>query len=584
MQLRLRQLRSLSRSTRVAFVVLLIGLVPVSVIAFVQHAAAAKATHRQLDESLANAAAAEAESLGAEFDKGRALDLTVAQNPAFTDLYALPGSLSDRIVRGGPVLDNVNAALTYLERSVYPDSIGEACFIDRGGKELARAVAGVRAPAGDLSPDETSNNPAFRPTLSTPVGHVYQASPYVSPDTHEWVISNSTMLPNRHALVHFELTVESFRRHAAAVVRGSELRLAVVSARTGHVVLQSDEPQRKGAALGAPGEKRFGALIHSGRAVGAADVAGGQRLAFRHLAVGPYNANDWYVVAFDDRAHLSFFSSLRWPLLLLIGLLAATALVIRRIDAQNAELLEADRVKDEFIGTISHELRTPITSIQGYTDLLLEQQSEPDEQRQFLTIVHRNAARLLRLVNDLLFVAQAEAGELEMRMERTDLVEIAAQAVEATRATAEKREVGLTFTSAFEQASVEADPARLGQAIDNLLSNAIKFTPAGGEVGIAVSEQAGQVLITVTDTGMGMTQPELARLFERFFRTKAAQEKSIQGTGLGLTITKAIVKAHGGAITVRSESTVGTSFVIALPLLDSHAQEEPRGRETLALT
>ena len=259
--------------------------------------------------------------------------------------------------------------------------------------------------------------------------------------------------------------------------------------------------------------------------------------------------------------------------------------LIRRIDAQNAELLEADRVKDEFIGTVSHELRTPITSIQGYVDLLLDDEGDPvtGEQHKFLTIVHRNAGRLLRLVNDLLFVAQSEAGKLDIRLERIDLVEIAREAAEAARATAERNGLLLSFDTALPRAPVDADAARIAQALDNLLSNAVKFTSPGGAVGIAVSEADGEVLITVSDTGMGMTQAELARLFERFFRTNAARDKSIQGTGLGLTITKAIVVAHGGAITVRSEPEVGTSFVIALPLRHSLAEQRPRRRETLAL-
>jgi hypothetical protein len=152
------------------------------------------------------------------------------------------------------------------------------------------------------------------------------------------VISNSTVLPNKRAFVHFELTVESIRRDAAAVLHGSGLRFAVVDARTGRVVLQSDRPQRKGAPLGTPGEKRFEALIRAGRPTGTTNVSGGQRASYRHLAVSPSNANNWYVIAFSDRAHVSFFSSLRWPLLLLIALLAATAVVIgRRWEATEAE-------------------------------------------------------------------------------------------------------------------------------------------------------------------------------------------------------------------------------------------------------
>jgi hypothetical protein len=347
----------------VALVVLAIGLVPVSVDALSQHAAASKSAHKQLDASLANAAAAEVESLGAEFDKARALDLAAAQNSAFTTFYSLPGSRAERIARGGTVVNEINDVLIYLERKVYPDSIGEACFIDRSGPEIARAVFGTRALPADLSPDE-SHNPFFKPTFATPVGHVFQASPYVSPDTHEWVISNSTVLPNKRAFVHFELTVESVRRDAAAVVHGSGLRFAVVDARTGRVILRSDKPQRKGAPLGAPGEKRFKGLAASGKPTGTADIADGQRVAFRRLPVGPDNANHWYVVAFHDRAHVSLLSSLHWPLLLLIALLAATAVVIgRRWAATEAEtqaktaLVERVRTVAQAITKTARDLR-----------------------------------------------------------------------------------------------------------------------------------------------------------------------------------------------------------------------------------
>ena len=260
--------------------------------------------------------------------------------------------------------------------------------------------------------------------------------------------------------------------------------------------------------------------------------------------------------------------------------------LIRRVDVQNGRLVEAERSRAEFTDTVSHELRTPITSIQGYVDLLLDEEGEPlteEERRQYLTVVQRNTGRLLRLVNDLLLVAQADANKLDLRLERIDLVEIARQAAEAARATADKQGLRLSFDIALAHAPVDADAVRIAQAIDNLVSNAVKFTPAGGKVGIAVSEEAGEVLITVSDTGMGMTQADLARLFERFFRTSAAQAESIQGTGLGLTITKAIVEAHGGAITVRSEPEVGTSFVITLPLRQSLAEEHPSRRETLAV-
>ena len=125
---------------------------------------------------------------------------------------------------------------------------------------------------------------------------------------------------------------------------------------------------------------------------------------------------------------------------------------------------------------------------------------------------------------------------------------------------------------------VEADGGRIGQAIDNLLSNALKFTPTGGEVSVAVDTGEEHATITVTDTGMGMSPAELNKLFTAFFRTDAVQAKHIQGTGLGLTISQAIVAGHGGTITVQSEPEAGTSFVITLPLSNPPAEPARRSQ------
>lgn len=247
----------------------------------------------------------------------------------------------------------------------------------------------------------------------------------------------------------------------------------------------------------------------------------------------------------------------------------ATSLV-RTIARQNDALSEADATKDDFINTISHELRTPITSIQGYVELLLDEEAVgadllSDEQRRFLNTINRSSERLLHLVNDLLLIAQARAGRLEMDMRPCDLADIARHAVEDAQATAGKRDIALRFRPSVQRAPATADAARIGQAIDNLVSNAIKFTPAGGSVDVQISCAEDCSRITITDTGMGMSPAEVDQLFERFFRTQSAKEGNIQGTGLGLAITKMIVEAHGGTITLTSEPDVGTSFTISVP-------------------
>ncbi|HEY6960777.1 MAG TPA: HAMP domain-containing sensor histidine kinase [Gaiellaceae bacterium] len=230
---------------------------------------------------------------------------------------------------------------------------------------------------------------------------------------------------------------------------------------------------------------------------------------------------------------------------------------------QNQQLVELDRLKDEFVSSVTHELRTPLTSISGYVELLLE--DEPDDARRgYLQIVERNSGRLLGLVSDLLFAARLQGGRLDLERKDVDLCTVVEEAAAAARPRAETAGVTLRVETA-PVPPVSGEAVRLAQLVDNLVSNAIKFTPAGGEVAIWVFARDGVVCVEVSDTGIGIPEAERERLFERFFRSQTALERQIQGTGLGLYISRAIVEAHGGRIGVRSEESVGTTFVVELP-------------------
>jgi signal transduction histidine kinase len=230
---------------------------------------------------------------------------------------------------------------------------------------------------------------------------------------------------------------------------------------------------------------------------------------------------------------------------------------------QNEKLVEIDNLKDEFVSSVSHELRTPLTSISGYVEVLLEGESDPDR-RGYLSIVDRNAQRLLGLVSDLLFAARLQDGRLDLDREDVDFAEVVAHSVESARPRAETNEVELTMhESRIPHVRGEAD--RLAQLLDNLVSNAIKFTPPGGTVDVRLTSGDAYVRLEVSDTGLGIPENEREKLFERFFRSQTALERQIQGTGLGLYISKAIVEAHGGRIGVQSAEGQGTTFVVELP-------------------
>jgi signal transduction histidine kinase len=235
----------------------------------------------------------------------------------------------------------------------------------------------------------------------------------------------------------------------------------------------------------------------------------------------------------------------------------------RLLEAQNERLVEADRLKDEFVALISHDLRTPLTSIMGYVELSLD---EPlaDETRSYLEVVARSSQRLLRLVDDLLFVARLQSGRLEIMPSRLDLTEVARQAAQEARGRADAKDLELVVDTNG-TVPVDADRGRIFQLFDNLISNAIKFTPDGGKVEIKVGAN-GTARLEVCDTGIGFTEAQAARVFERFYRTEDAVERQVPGTGLGLFIAHAIADAHGGTISAHPRDGGGAVFRVELPL------------------
>lgn len=235
--------------------------------------------------------------------------------------------------------------------------------------------------------------------------------------------------------------------------------------------------------------------------------------------------------------------------------------------ADETRAAEVARMKDEFVGMISHELRTPLSAIIGFLDLLQNDPGQPltEEQQEFVGIIERNAQRLLSLVGDLLFTAQVESGRFPLERTDADMVELVTTALSSSGPHAQREGITLIADVPSVPIRIPADPGRIGQALDNLLSNAIKFTPPGGTVTAGVRVVEGGVELAVRDTGLGIPEDEQGMLFTRFFRASTATRNAVPGVGLGLTITRAIVLAHGGTMDVTSKESVGTEFRITLP-------------------
>ena len=221
---------------------------------------------------------------------------------------------------------------------------------------------------------------------------------------------------------------------------------------------------------------------------------------------------------------------------------------------------------DEFVGLVSHELRTPLTSIKGYTDLLLagEVGELTAEQRKFLGIIKRNADREVNLVSELLDLSRLEAGQVELKATPLDLAPLLQDVATSLHPQLQAKQQQFRLIVPDALPTVLGDSARLHQVFTNLLSNAHKYTPEHGEITITARTEGDGVCIGVSDTGIGLTDDERARLFTKFFRSKHRLAQEAGGTGLGLAITRALVERHGGTISATSAPGQGSTFTVRL--------------------
>ena len=246
----------------------------------------------------------------------------------------------------------------------------------------------------------------------------------------------------------------------------------------------------------------------------------------------------------------------------------------RTFNAMAANLERAERQRRNLAADAAHELRTPLSNLQGYVEAMRDGLMEPDERT--MDAVHQQVLQLVRLVEDLRLLALADAGALRLERTPDSLERVLTGSLAAVRPRAEARGIALSLEIPADLPLVEMDGERIAQVVGNLLENAISHTPSGGGVDVAaVVTAAGAARVAVTDSGTGIPPGELPAVFERFHRVDPSRTRSSGGTGLGLTIAKQLVEAHGGVISVESELGEGSRFAFELPLTPDRAEAKP---------
>jgi two-component system phosphate regulon sensor histidine kinase PhoR len=227
-------------------------------------------------------------------------------------------------------------------------------------------------------------------------------------------------------------------------------------------------------------------------------------------------------------------------------------------------LKELDRMKSDFVSTVSHDLRSPLTSIKGYAEMLQMIGELNEQQEEFTRRIVGGVHRITELIEDLLDIGRIESG-VDWTMSPCQMTMIAEEVVSDLQGGAQTRKQTVSLEHPAELPIVTGNAVRLRQALSNLISNAIKYTPEGGTINVRLRQEGGQILIQVQDNGIGIAETDLPYVFDKFYRVKSRKTEMISGTGLGLSIAKSIVEKHQGRIWVESEVDKGTTFSFTLP-------------------
>jgi two-component system, OmpR family, phosphate regulon sensor histidine kinase PhoR len=236
------------------------------------------------------------------------------------------------------------------------------------------------------------------------------------------------------------------------------------------------------------------------------------------------------------------------------------------------DLRRADQIRRDFVANVSHELRTPLTAIKGYAEALIDEPDDVEARQRFLEIIHRHSTRMERLVKDLLRLARLDAGQETVDLGSCDVAALAHSLVADFEPTIREKQQEVRIAVAPNAATLVVDPGKLHDVLRNLIENAIHYTPDGGVIEVNADVRDGQYRLAVSDTGPGIPEEDLARVFERFYRVDKSRARP-GGTGLGLAIVRNLVHVLGGEVQAGNRETGGAVFTITLPLRESEEAE-----------
>ncbi len=248
-----------------------------------------------------------------------------------------------------------------------------------------------------------------------------------------------------------------------------------------------------------------------------------------------------------------------------------------RMIEQLSKIREADHVRRELVSSLSHDLRTPLASLQGYLETLLlkGEKISPEEKEKYLSTALKHSERLGKLVSELFDLAKLESVDAQVQWEPFHLGELVQDIAQKFQLAAEEKKMKIEVKFQENLPFVSADIGLIERAVQNLVDNGIRYSPQGGTVTLRLTPEGSKVAVSVKDNGRGIAEKDLPHIFERFYRTRERDRKGSDGSGLGLAITKRIIELHGSSIQVDSELNVGTTFIFHLPIPDRPANRIP---------